>query len=211
MSVALLEIGAVARELGVAPSTLRSWERRYRTVVPRRGPNGQRLYERDQVLVLRDILAQTRLGVRAGAAHQAAGFAAPLGSSRVRLLPSAEASLSARRAVDTLLDSVDGRRDEHFAFNLRLVASELVKNAVVHGDASQEIELEIQLYADWAELRVRNRGVRLALRNLRVKRRPGGEGGRGLEIIDALADGWTIDSGPIGTSITVRLSAVHDA
>jgi len=211
MTVALLEIGAVARELGIAPSTLRSWERRYRTVVPRRGPNGQRLYARDQVLVLRDILAQTRLGVRAGAAHQAAGFTAPLASSRARLTPSPQASLGARREVDRLLESVDGRLDERFAFNLRLVASELVKNAVVHGDGAQEIELEIELFADWAELRVRNGGVRLALRNLRAKRRPGGASGRGLEIIDALADGWTIDSGPIGTSITVRLSSIHDA
>ena len=31
------------------------------------------------------------------------------------------------------------------------------------------------------------------------------DGGRGLEIIDALAEGWTIASGPLETSISVRM------
>ena len=79
LTPAPLEIGAVARELGVAPSTLRSWERRYRLVVPRRGPNGQRLYDVEQVAVLRQILAQVHRGVRAGAAHVAANAPAQLG------------------------------------------------------------------------------------------------------------------------------------
>jgi hypothetical protein len=32
-----------------------------------------------------------------------------------------------------------------------------------------------------------------------------GDGGRGLEIIDALADAWSVDTGPTGTTFTVRL------
>jgi hypothetical protein len=41
---------------------------------------------------------------------------------------------------------------------------------------------------------------------LRRRRR---EGGRGLDIVDALADAWSIDTGPLGTTITIRLSLVH--
>src|SRR6476469_2538626 len=64
MTAGLQEIGAVARELGVAPSTLRTWERRYRLVVPHRGDHGQRLYDSDQVLPLHRVLAQLRRGAR---------------------------------------------------------------------------------------------------------------------------------------------------
>jgi hypothetical protein len=40
------------------------------------------------------------------------------------------------------------------------------------------------------------------MRKLRTRRR---EGGRGLEIVDALADAWSIETGPLGTKVTVRL------
>ena len=30
--------------------------------------------------------------------------------------------------------------------------------------------------------------------------------GRGLDIVDALADAWSIDMGPPGTKVTIRLS-----
>ena len=90
-----------------------------------------------------------------------------------------------------------------FAFNLRLVASELVKNAVLYGFDSAPVELQLQLYPEWVDLRVRNEGRRLRMKNLRT-RRP--DGGRGLEIVDALADSWSIVSGPRGTTVSVRLA-----
>jgi len=40
----LYSIGAVARMLDVAPSTLRGWEKRYRVVAPGRSKGAQRLY-----------------------------------------------------------------------------------------------------------------------------------------------------------------------
>ena len=141
MSAALLEIGAVARELGIAPSTLRSWERRYRLVVPLRGPNGQRLYDSEQVVILRQILAQVHRGVRAGAAHHAMDAPVQLAARRFRLDPGPEAPLAARRQVDQLLGA--RQSDEDFAFNLRLVASELVKNAVLYGQSSEPIEVDL--------------------------------------------------------------------
>ena len=60
----------------------------------------------------------------------------------------------------------------------------------------------MQLFRDWAELRVQNGGGRLSIKSLRTRRR---HGERGLEIVDALADAWSIDTGPLGTKITVRL------
>ena len=202
LRTAPLEIGAVARELGVAPSTLRSWERRYRLVVPRRGPNGQRLYDTEQVLLLRQILGQVQRGVRAGAAHVAARTPPQLASRRLRISPGPQAPREARRIVDEMLAGQSG--DDGFAFNLRLIASELVKNAVLYGAKHEPVELELQLYPEWVDLKVRNGGGRLRMKNLRTRRQ---DGGRGLEIVDALAESWSIDSGPRGTAISVRLAA----
>jgi transposase-like protein len=198
-SAGLLGIGAVARELGVAPSTLRTWERRYHLVVPHRGGRGQRLYDPDQVIALRRILALVRRGTRASAAHDLALTPRPIRTSRVRIPPSPEAPLKARRAIDDLLLGFDQPR---FAFHLRLVASELVKNAFLYGSAHDPIRMETRLYPDRAELGVQNGGAPLSLRRLRARRRTGG---RGLDIVEALADAWAIDTGPPGTRITIRL------
>jgi DNA-binding transcriptional MerR regulator len=199
----LLEIGAVARELGVAPSTLRTWERRYRVVVPQRGRRGQRLYDQEQVATLRRVLAQVRRGARASAAHDLAVIPTPLDTASVRIQPSTQAPLQARQTVDDLLGELDNPR---FAFYLRLVASELVKNAFLHGSPRHPIRMDAKLFEDAAELRVQNGGGRLTLTMLRRRRR---DGGRGLDIVDALADAWSIDTGPLGTTITVRLSIAH--
>jgi anti-sigma regulatory factor (Ser/Thr protein kinase) len=196
----LLEIGAVARELGVAPSTLRTWERRYRLVVPHRGRQGQRLYDQEQVVLLRRILAHVRRGARARAAHDLALVAQPIRTSHVRISPSPNAALEARRAVDELVEDFGNPR---FAFYLRLLASELVKNAFLHGSSPELIVMEARLYRDGAELHVENAGARLSLKSLRARRR---DGGRGLDIVDALADAWSIDTGPPGTKIAIRLS-----
>ena len=199
MGSALMEIGAVARELGVAPSTLRTWERRYGLVEPHRGQQGQRLYDSEQILVLRRVLAQLRRGSRARAAHDLALAQRPTGTSREQFEPSREAPQRARRAIDALLADDD---DPRFGFHLRLVASELVKNAVLYGSEREPIRMEARLFADHAELRVQNSGGRFSMKSLRRRRRGGG---RGLDIVDALAEAWTIDTGPNGTKITVRL------
>lgn len=199
MGTALLEIGAVARQLGVAPSTLRTWERRYRIVIPHRGEQGQRLYDCAQIDLLGRILAQVQRGARARAAHALAAHPLPLRRSRVRLEPSPEAPLLARRALDELVAEIE---NERFVFYLRLVASELVNNAVLYGSTRESIQLEATLYPEWIDLRVENGGGRLSMKSLRTRRRAGG---RGLEIIDALAERWSIETGPLGTKIAVRL------
>lgn len=200
MATGLLEIGAVARELGVAPSTLRTWERRYHLVVPERGSHGQRLYNSEQIVTLRRVLAQVQRGVRARAAHDLATGPRPVRTTRSRIKPSRDAPAEARRAVDDLLA---GSSDSRFAFYLRLIASELVKNAVLHGSERDPIKLDASLFDGAAELHVES-GGKLSMKRLRARRR---EGGRGLEIVDALADAWSIDTGPFGTTVSVRLAA----
>lgn len=49
------EIGSVARRLGVATETIRSWERRNMTALPRRTATGTRLYTEKDVEVLREV------------------------------------------------------------------------------------------------------------------------------------------------------------
>jgi hypothetical protein len=174
-------------------------------VVPKRGHRGQRLYDQEQVATLRRVLAQVRRGARASAAHDLAVIPSPIRTSSVRLEPSMHAPLQARQAIDDLLGELDNPR---FAFYLRLVASELVKNAFLHGSARHVIRMDAKLFRDAAELRVYNGGGRLTLRMLRRRRR---DGGRGLDIVDALADAWSIDTGPLGTTVAVRLSIAGPA
>jgi transposase-like protein len=195
-----LEIGAVARELGVNPNTLRTWERRYRSIVPHRGDRGQRLYDSEQIALLRRVQAQVRRGSRAGAAHKNVVSSGPIRMSRLIVAASQEAPVEMRRAVDALLEDLD---EPEFAFYLRLVASELVNNAVIHDTTGEPIRVELKLFHSWADLCVQNAGARFSIKRLRRRSRQ--EGGRGLEIIDVLAEAWSIHTGPFGTKITVRL------
>jgi DNA-binding transcriptional MerR regulator len=192
----LLAISAVARELGVSPSTLRSWERRYRLVVAHRDERGQRLYDRWQLDTLRGVVAAMQSGCRARTAHE---NALALATCAVLLAPTKESPRLAREAVDALLGA---DCDARFRFNLRLVASELVKNAVLYGSGEETVALDLRLLPLGAELRVRNHGARLRLASLRGRRR---NGGRGLEIVDALAEGLSIETGSRGTSVTALL------
>jgi DNA-binding transcriptional MerR regulator len=63
-------IGAVVKMLGVPAQTLRSWEERYRQIVPARSAGGQRLYSRDQVDQLRFILDELQKGLQPADAHR---------------------------------------------------------------------------------------------------------------------------------------------
>jgi DNA-binding transcriptional MerR regulator len=66
----LYGIGAVAKMVGVAQQTLRTWEDRYGQVVPERTPGGQRLYRRDQVDQLLFVVQAMSRGVQPAVAHR---------------------------------------------------------------------------------------------------------------------------------------------
>jgi DNA-binding transcriptional MerR regulator len=70
MSENVYSIGAVAKMLDIPVQTLRSWEDRYKQVVPARSAGGQRLYSRDDVEQLRFIREQTAAGLQPADAHR---------------------------------------------------------------------------------------------------------------------------------------------
>ncbi|MGM0595085.1 MAG: MerR family transcriptional regulator [Pseudomonadota bacterium] len=57
-----LPIGRVADLTGIAPVTLRAWERRYGLPTPRRTASGHRLYSMDEVALLRRVLGLMESG-----------------------------------------------------------------------------------------------------------------------------------------------------
>jgi anti-sigma regulatory factor (Ser/Thr protein kinase) len=121
---------------------------------------------------------------------------------RLSLRPSPQAPARARRLVAGFVGDSVG---DALRYALQLVASELVKNAVVYGSRSVPVRLELAVHPDWIELRVCNGGERMHMRELRSRR---DAGGRGLEIVDALTWGWSIDTGPLETAVSVRVPIV---
>ncbi len=67
---ALYSISAAGRMVGVPVATIRTWEDRYKLVVPERNASGHRLYSRDQVEQLRFITARMAEGLSAADAHR---------------------------------------------------------------------------------------------------------------------------------------------
>ena len=89
---------------------------------------------------------------------------------------------------------------EHVIETAQLLISELVTNAVLHGEPPVKIELEID--PPGVSVSVRDRGEEAP-----VLREPteGGEHGRGLHIVGHLADEWGVESGVDGTCVWFRL------
>jgi DNA-binding transcriptional MerR regulator len=63
-------IGAVARMLGITPSTLRTWEDRYGLVSPQRNGSGRRLYSPDEIEQLRFVKTKINEGIQPADAHR---------------------------------------------------------------------------------------------------------------------------------------------
>lgn len=78
----LYSIGALARMLGMPPTTLRSWEERYGVVVPERTAGSQRLYSRDHLDQLRFVCRQMALGLSAADAHRTLAERLAAGTAR---------------------------------------------------------------------------------------------------------------------------------
>jgi DNA-binding transcriptional MerR regulator len=67
---ALYPIRIVSQQTGVNPVTLRAWERRYGVVRPQRTPKGHRLYSRQDILLIRQLLDLLEQGLTIGQAAQ---------------------------------------------------------------------------------------------------------------------------------------------
>ena len=103
------------------------------------------------------------------------------------LLPaSVESARAARRAVDTL------PLDEHqeAVFNLRLLITELVGNSVRHAGLSSADSITLEVWVEDGLVRgeVTDRGP--GFDRPAFDQPPEGISGRGLYLVDALADQW---------------------
>jgi len=63
---ALFPIGTVSEQTGVNTVTLRAWERRYGLLKPRRTPKGHRLYSRQDVDRVKQVLILLEQGIPVG-------------------------------------------------------------------------------------------------------------------------------------------------
>jgi DNA-binding transcriptional MerR regulator len=181
-------IGSAARLLRVPVATIRTWEKRYGLVVPARSHGGQRLYTREQLEQLRFVVDRISEGLRPGEAYR-------LLHGRVTALDvsfpaTAKAPEAARRAVDEFAAELD----EEQRFNLRLLVSELVANAVRHGHLGDgsTVRLSARKGPERIHVEVSDEGE-----GFDWSERPNGDGGRGLPLLAALADRWglTFDRG----------------
>ena len=59
----LYNLKAVTNEIGINPVTLRAWERRYDLLKPKRSPGGHRLYSRQDIDMLKWLIARQKEGL----------------------------------------------------------------------------------------------------------------------------------------------------
>jgi anti-sigma regulatory factor (Ser/Thr protein kinase) len=103
-----------------------------------------------------------------------------------------ESARDARRAVDAMPFD---KHDEAL-FNLRLLITELVGNSVRHAGltSADTIVLEIQIRSDQIRAQVTDHGP--GFTRPVFDDAPRGTGGRGLYLVDALADRWGAEPTP---------------
>ncbi|MFE2044061.1 ATP-binding protein [Streptomyces sp. NPDC059477] len=142
--------------------------------------------------------------VGSGSAHPT-GAGAPEEGQRPRLLrrlgrADLRAVPEARRAVRELLRTWERSEQSQIA---ELLTSELVTNALVHTDRDAVLTAEVSPH-----------GVRVEVRDFVAQRpRPRapvpheGTNGRGLALVESLADAWGVRSHGVGKSVWFELGA----
>lgn len=104
-----------------------------------------------------------------------------------------DAPAAARKRLSKELSD---RVDADALYEVSLLLSELVTNAVRHGGAgeSDRIEIEMRLGADAVRVRVTDPGAGFT-RPAKPRAHPGGEGGNGLPLLQELARAWDVEGG----------------
>lgn len=111
-------------------------------------------------------------------------------------------ALSARRARHFLIQALHTLGGEELAEIAALLVTELVTNAVVH--ARTEVTLRIQRHEAVVRFEVHDGSPRsLAPRPADT----GAADGRGLQLVDKLADAWGSDTDPAGKTVWFELAA----
>jgi anti-sigma regulatory factor (Ser/Thr protein kinase) len=120
---------------------------------------------------------------------------------RVRHEPASVALVRSRLAADLRAHQLADDSIEDAV----LVTSELVTNAIRHTPDDGPIEIIWRLDKSELVIRVMDSSATHPERRNTV---PVSPGGRGLAIVEALADSWGVDSGPSGKQVWARL-AIH--
>ena len=118
---------------------------------------------------------------------------------RVRHEPASIALVRSRLAADLRAHQLPDDSIEDAV----LVTSELVTNAIRHTPDNGPIEVNWRVEKSELTLRVMDSS---AVHPERRNTAPVALGGRGLAIIEALADSWGVDSRPSGKQVWARLS-----
>jgi len=92
-----------------------------------------------------------------------------------------------------LLEDPPGSLSPSRLEDARLVVTELVANAVRHGLVGRDVDLLVRWDETCLRLEVRSAGP------FHTRKPQATEGGWGLVLVDALADRWGVDSGPLTT------------
>ncbi|MEH1129626.1 ATP-binding protein [Micromonospora sp. CPCC 206061] len=120
-------------------------------------------------------------------------------SARFDMPLSEQAPGMARRAVGAVL-AAWGFGDEDWLDGARVVVSELISNAVRHGNGC--VELRVQAHGDRVIVSAAD-GSSVVPR----RRRADDAGGRGLAVIEAFAPRWGVEDHEGGKRVWVELSA----
>lgn len=187
-------IGSAARLLRVPVATIRTWEKRYGLVVPQRSGGGQRLYTREQLDQLRFVVERIAEGLRPGEAYRLLQRSS-LSPLDLTLQATPQAPAAARAAIDRFGVGLS----EEQRFNLRLLVSELVANAVRHGGGP--IRVTGRSGPERLYVEVSDRGGGFDWRS----GPPCPNEGRGLPLVAALADRWGLTFGD-GTTAWFELT-----
>jgi DNA-binding transcriptional MerR regulator len=109
----MVRTNAAANMLGVSPSTLRSWERRYSFPVPRRSPGGHRQYEIEQIEALRRALDETHNASSAISLARKRGSGPPSCTRLAEAFASFDEQLADRQLEESLaLRSIERTTEE---------------------------------------------------------------------------------------------------
>ena len=122
----------------------------------------------------------------------------------LRLPPGPEAARRAR----TQLDRLRGHFQDSALDVVRLLVTELVTNSIRHGSPRDEVDLEVDVYANAVRVEVTDSGPGFELEQ---PPRPHDDrpGGWGLCLIDRLSDRWGVDRGD-GTRVWFELERSGD-
>ena len=128
-----------------------------------------------------------------------------MSSSEINLClkPEPEAASAARRALDELRDGIP----EEQIMNLQLLVSELVTNAIRHGDLAGEdrISLRVTVSAATVGVEVTDTGAGFDPGILQHPG-PGSASGWGLPIVEKLSDRWGVRHDSHATRVWFEIS-----